>query len=65
MADTNTYAESLGSISVEQVEPVSVNAAWPDCEAAIDAALVAYMPGLLTSADCREMCDCFDASYGR
>jgi hypothetical protein len=59
MANTNTYsatAPALGSISVEQVEPASIDSVWPECANAIGAALVRYMPGLLTVEDCRLLC---------
>ena len=59
MANTNIYpatAPTLGSISVDQIEPASIDGVWPDCADGIGAALVRYMPGLVTVEDCRALC---------
>jgi hypothetical protein len=59
MANTNIYpatAPDLGSISAEQVEPASIDSVWSECAHGIGAALVRYMPGLLTVEDCRLLC---------
>jgi hypothetical protein len=50
-------APALGSIAVAYIEPSQIGSVWADCAHAISQALDEYMPGALTSDDCRQMCE--------
>ena len=44
------------AISIHQVEPQAVERIWPQCEAMVTAALLAYVPGTTTIDACRDQC---------
>jgi hypothetical protein len=50
-------APALGSIAVAYIEPAEIGSVWADCAHDIGQALVEYMPGRFSIADCRSLCE--------